>query len=379
MIESIYINNFRLFKDFKIDKFGMVNLIVGKNNSGKSCLLEAIRVFGTNASPDVLFDIIRERGQDWEFPARPNQSQAVKELQNPLRCLFYGRRFPKMGADPIEIRPLKNGKNGLKVHLKAYRRIVTVNDRAVKQIEFARVEEESATGLDDAELVLDIENGERLNTIRLNRYPAFHSGMDYDERWSGNDAEHHVQMVPTKLIDIEDVAVLWDHVNIYPNLRKEVFEGLKLIDDHIQEVVLVGRKTLVQPVLICDNTDERIPLKSMGDGIIHFFHILLALVNSRGGVVLIDEFENGLHYSAQPGIWRFVFQLAQELEVQVFATTHSWDCVKAFQEATERTDAEGMLIHLGPSAKNGEHHKIIATGYDKNELRLASQADLEVR
>lgn len=115
----------------------------------------------------------------------------------------------------------------------------------------------------------------------------------------------------------------------------------------------------------------------MGDGIIHLFHIILGLVNSRGGIVLIDEFENGLHYSVQPEIWNMIFQLAEKLNVQVFATTHSWDCVSAFQKAMQQHETEGMLLHLGHSIKKSDRGKIIAAEYD--ELQLATQTDLEIR
>ena len=75
--------------------------------------------------------------------------------------------------------------------------------------------------------------------------------------------------------------------------------------------------------------------------------ISLALVNVKDGILLIDEFENGLYYSVQPELWQFIFRVARRLNVQVFATTHSWDCIEAFQKAAS-TDkqAEGFLIRL---------------------------------
>ncbi len=74
-----------------------------------------------------------------------------------------------------------------------------------------------------------------------------------------------------------------------------------------------------------------------------------------------------------------VFHLAEKLDVQVFATTHSWDCVSAFQKAMQQHETEGMLLHLGRSIKKSDEGKIIATEYNKDELQLATQADLEIR
>jgi len=45
MINSLYIKNYKLFKEFRVDSFAQVNLIIGKNNVGKTSLLEALMLF----------------------------------------------------------------------------------------------------------------------------------------------------------------------------------------------------------------------------------------------------------------------------------------------------------------------------------------------
>ena len=100
----------------------------------------------------------------------------------------------------------------------------------------------------------------------------------------------------------------------------------------------------------------------------------LNLVNARGGLLLIDEFENGLHHTVQTDIWRMVFRLANQLDVQVFATTHSRDAVRAFQKAAEESPEVGVLLRL---ARRGED--IIPTVADEGELAVATRHDIEVR
>ena len=73
------------------------------------------------------------------------------------------------------------------------------------------------------------------------------------------------------------------------------------------------------------------------------FGIALALANSREGFLLIDEVENGLHYSVQSDFWKMVLQAARDNDVQVLATTHSWDVVEGFTKAAtemEELDAK---------------------------------------
>src|SRR5207245_792380 len=75
--------------------------------------------------------------------------------------------------------------------------------------------------------------------------------------------------------------------------------------------------------------------------------IARALINAMDGFLLIEEAENGLHYSIQPDVWRLIFRVASRMNVQVLATTHSWDCIEAFQTAASEAGPEvGMLIRL---------------------------------
>ena len=113
----------------------------------------------------------------------------------------------------------------------------------------------------------------------------------------------------------------------------------------------------------------------MGDGMVRLFHLALALVNSKGGILLVDEIENGLHYSVHEDLWKLVFKTARDLNVQVFATTHSWDCIEAFQRAAcEDESSEGYLIRLG-----WRKDEVVATVYDENDLAIVTRDHIEVR
>jgi predicted ATP-dependent endonuclease of OLD family len=65
------------------------------------------------------------------------------------------------------------------------------------------------------------------------------------------------------------------------------------------------------------------------------FHIGLAMATASKGILLIDEFENGLHWRVQRELWAALGRAAQEFEVQIFATTHSRDCVGGFVSASK--------------------------------------------
>jgi AAA15 family ATPase/GTPase len=117
-----------------------------------------------------------------------------------------------------------------------------------------------------------------------------------------------------------------------------------------------------------------VPLRSFGDGLNRLFGIVLSLVNAKGGLLLIDEFENGMHYTVQLDTWRAIFRLAQTLDVQVFATSHSWDAIEAFQKAAAETPEDGVLIRL---SRKGED--IVPTIFREDELAVATRDRIEVR
>jgi len=112
----------------------------------------------------------------------------------------------------------------------------------------------------------------------------------------------------------------------------------------------------------------------MGDGITRLFHIIVALANAQNGILLVDEFENGLYWKVQPKVWDVVFQLADRLNVQVFATTHSRDCIRAFDEAWNKYPQSGAFFRLDARPEG-----VKITEYNAETLTDAIETDVEVR
>ena len=121
--------------------------------------------------------------------------------------------------------------------------------------------------------------------------------------------------------------------------------------------------------------ERPVPLRSLGDGAVRLFGVALALANSQGGFLLIDEAENGIHHSIQRDFWRMVLLTAQENNVQVFATTHSWDCAAGFaQAAVDAEGVEGALVRLDSDGEN-----VRAVEYSERQLHVAAEQGIEVR
>ncbi len=103
--------------------------------------------------------------------------------------------------------------------------------------------------------------------------------------------------------------------------------------------------------------------------------IAASLVSVENGVLLVDEMDTGFHYSGLTKMWRLIFEISVKRNVQVFATTHSWDCVKSFQKAfADTTDDSGVLIRL-----ERRDDAIRSVSYSKEELDIAIRQNIEVR
>ncbi|MEL7011141.1 MAG: AAA family ATPase [Cyanobacteria bacterium J06648_1] len=114
----------------------------------------------------------------------------------------------------------------------------------------------------------------------------------------------------------------------------------------------------------------------LGEGMYRILAMAMSLVTSENGVLLVDEIETGLHYEAQTDMWRLILETAKELNVQVFATTHSWDCIAAYQEALSQVEDKsiGKLFRL-----DSKYGKLRAVEYDADDLDIAVRKGIEVR
>ena len=175
--------------------------------------------------------------------------------------------------------------------------------------------------------------------------------------------------------DTHLLGTLWDQVTLTDS-EDAVVEFLRIFDPNISDFSMVAGEVRDRRVGMArtKNTDHPVSLRSFGGGMNRMFRIALSLVRAGGGILLVDEFENGLHYSVQPDAWRMVFKLARDLDVQVFATTHSMDTIRSFAQVAISSEDTGVLIRL-----NRRGDVIMPITYTEEELAIAYRHAIEVR
>jgi len=368
---ALSIERFRAFRHLKIEGLGRVNLITGRNNTGKSSVLEALRILASDASPSVIYDILHFREEDpreTEDPTRPADVASLFALSS----LFHG--FPEFSA---ELEPMVIAANGSQRSMRLSMGVGWFSEERTTDGSRRQVlQQQNLFGEGEVlpALVVEASGVQRLLPLdSLSRY--------YRRRLPTSVFQNEPRM-PCEFVSpyggaqTATLGPLWDKIAL-SDREEDVVKALRIIDPGISAVSMVGGEGTRQPrtaIVRSKGMPRPVNLRSFGDGLNRLFGIVLSLVNAKDGLLLIDEFENGMHYSVQLDVWRAVFQLARHLDVQVVATSHSWDAVEAFQKAASEDPDEGVLIRL---SRKGED--IIPTLFREDELAVATRDRIEVR
>lgn len=351
-LDSLLIENFRLIRKLEISSLAQINLLVGKNSVGKSSILEAIELFAKR-NHHTIWQILANREEGQTNP------QTAKQKIQALRYLFCGR-FDLSHRDSLPIIiGSKNPSNQLNLQLKY--------GSDFGSVEFFQGERDEV-----------FQNNLQFSPV-LTLSHAGHRTTDefnINRPILDNIPSLHAILVSATSLDDKIVKQLWGRIAL--TTRKQiVIEALQTIVPSIEDLGIIINPELGDEELTAvklRNTDTPIPLKSLGEGATRLFAIILALVNSADGLLLIDEIESGLHYSVQQMLWQTIFQQAKNLNVQVFATTHSNDCIETFQTVATQHEEDGLLIRL---ERRGDD--VVAITLDEEELTIATEQQIEVR
>lgn len=354
LIPSFQIQNFRTFHHLKLEHLGQVNLIVGKNNVGKTSLLEALRLYAGRGTLRTAWDILLDRGEiTGDFFERPLLERTQQSYQERLMSLFHNYPTPlRSGLQLITLR--SSQAQGQHDTVEISLRMVPHNTAVLQpmwEVDLnGKIVEMATLALTDVLIPTLFE-------------PIVHL------------------YVSSYLYNDERTSRLWDQLTL-TEAEGDVLAALQLIEPRIQQInfralASAGRRIPFVRLKTKDN-DVTVPLRSLGEGVSRLFSLSLALATMKNGLLLIDEIDNGLHYSVMEKMWRFVMTLATRLNIQVFATTHSDDCVSAFRTVSnDMLDMDGVLISL--RAKEDDPTAIVPVIYQEEQLVNATRFGVEVR
>ena len=367
-LPELSIRAFRGLKDLTIPKLGRVTLIAGKNGVGKTTVLDAIRVYAARGDYSALLEVLRDR-EEISLRTDADDDDVLEPDWNSLFC----------GRDASDNSCILIGPN------EEERKLRIRIGLAKKQTQEKLLGIPLGGGGKVRAIKVEIEGEEQ-------EFPLIYSAEDLSIdrnflRWLGlekktnNSPKIACNSLGPGPLNNRDLARFWDSIALTDN-EYRVVESLNLIlDEDIKRITVraeerrssgrIGNRVMVKSA----SHDSPVPLKSMGDGATRVFGVALALVCSRDGFLLIDEAENGIHHAAEYEFWRMVLTTAKQNNVQVLATTHSWDCLAAFAKAVrEIDDVEGLLLRMDRT-----YESIKLVSYSEDQLDIAAEQGIEVR
>ena len=338
MIESLHVSGFKLFRDITLPRLGRLNLFVGENNSGKSCLLEAINLYAGRTPITNVLQTAARRSREILRPWDPvDLTEEGTSITHPVFELF--NRADSRFAKNILIEKIGDS-NALRVQCLPHR-IVTDEEGFTR---YMPVTQGDAIPPEGVEMVLPVYRGDRqVGLVTRRRLPLVRDQIRVGEKFLNGEASS-VAFLPASGFSDEKAASMWDALVQGPG-QELVLEWLRMLDSRIEDLAYIAGRHGARLALLKLHGQGRIPLRSMGDGLTKLFHIALAVASASKGVLLIDEFENGLHWSVQEKLWAALTKAAGEYNVQVFATTHSRDCIESFTAGVKDAGPDGASIY----------------------------------
>lgn len=395
-LSSLVVKNFRQLRDLSIPELGHVNLIVGGNNSGKSTLLDALRLLAGKAAPSLIEELLTSHGE-LQNAAQDTVADAVPERA--ISNLFFGRKFPGNDAEKILVGD---------IHLKQFASLEHIYLR--EEFETREIDGESSTvrrlrRLNKADLG-DLTNAIEAVEIISSDQPDLFGSMPRTSRIPLTDMfgprrgfvrsrlEESIVGMPCSYVSSRfntqnSLAEAWDAV-VLTDGEVLALDALRIIEPHTLGLAFVqnSRPRVARSpsmralderiaVLKVEGHEAPVPLQSMGDGMARLLQLVLSALRAGDGFLLVDEIENGLHFSVQERLWDVLFALSARYGMQVFATTHSNDCVRAFSEVSLRyTQLDGKLLHMDRIEENGE--AVVSVMSERSLSNLISSS-VEVR
>lgn len=374
MFQDLEIRNFRLFKHIKLERLGQINLLAGGNNSGKTSVLEALLLLSSGGHPRLVLELNGLRLKESRLGDKLRETHF-----NPL---FYQFDYTKS----IEITSEKNSLNSMKLTIKVKRKnfdsislnnlsSVTENKSLIptSQSTFKANTEEMYSDLCleytlnrlDNELNSESEEIPKKNYLRIRN-----DGLSIEKDPSQEEPPVAGIFISGGAESLQEYAIALGELR----RRKQsdsLVKVLKIIEPRL--VDLEENSVAGYPMIWGDiGLAELVPLPMMGEGMIHVARIFLSMPKVAGGVLLIDEIENGIHYSALEKLWTAIAAAAEQAQVQVFATTHSYECMAAAHRAL------GKRLVFHRIDENREDRNRCVT-FESEELGIAIEHGWEVR
>lgn len=345
MFRTITIENYRGIQKSVINGLSQINVFFGKNNCGKSSILEGVFLLTGQSNPLLPVSVNKTRGlvEATEenllmefYKASPNNKINIVEDGDVHRELII--EMFKSSSHAVDLQGLETGKSNAGQGYYGLKYQYRLNGNDI-------VYHSSLTVSEDISASAKIDVDKRYNEVIFSHYiPSTH-----------------------RLVELSDKLE-----KIIQNKQEDaILDVLRIVEPNLKDIQLLGRKIMVDVGL-----DKRLPINVLGDGFCKILSLILSIYDCAGGMLIVDEIDNGLHFSVMPKLWESIVSAVKKNNVQLFVSTHNIDMLKALVDVISYED-ESLVASYKLVRKSDD--EIVALRYGIESLSYSVLNDIEVR
>lgn len=351
MTDSISIENFRCFNHLKIKGFKNINLIGGQNNSGKTALLEALLL---SFSPSIRsIKILRQ--------FRNENGNLIKNANYRVWNHFF---YNQDKSQTIKIISDSFNEQSSNIELSC------ISDTSVMMEEMSALSggKENISELISSKFSDTISLGIKGNIDR--NFFNYYLLPDEEDGEIGaigkimKGSELPSFLHSSARVDDNGLSRLYSLAKENKKI-KVLNEILNILDSRIigSEIDAITGESIIKLLM---NDEQSFPLAMFGDAVRKITELILLLLNTSNKIILIDEIENGIHFTKHKELWTKLFQIVGD-DIQIFATTHSFEMIKAFNDVAYQKDFEDKAMYF-EMARTQKTNKLITNPMDMEIL-----------
>lgn len=363
MYKSFTIKNFRCFSEFTFKPLEQINLIAGKNNIGKTALLEALWMHHGYQNPQlgVRIDAFRGIALIREDEVMIN---LFKEFDQKKDIIITSIDEKKKKAN-LTIKKMESPIITVPIDMEEYKK---KREKGISTNSELSTSESTTVSRPEIHFKFTSNKSKKVESKAY-----FDKDQLKFEQARKIDKSLGIYLTPSHIENPDAIAERYGNLEVNKS-ESDIIQVLKIIEPDIQKLIVRVRTGV--PIIYGDTGKKKmIPLQLMGDGIGRLFRIALAVTDAPNGIVLVDEIENGLHYTVIKNVWKAIALLSRKYKTQVFATTHSRECIQSAYEAFNEDKRYDFLLHRLELVKG----KITDIVYDKEALEAAIKSKFEIR
>lgn len=369
MIHTFEANNFRCFEGLRLGDLRTINIVVGRSASGKTALLEAIRV-ALAGTPVVAWGINNTRGTFFGIPANPTREQ----FEAPWSSLFPDSNSKKVIN--FKLTDSRDREASLGIYYD-YEKAVTPTASGGPSAQspsasVAPVSSPSGAQMPTSIIPLAFARAFFSGVVNILLATLNQQGQLYLEQ--GPELSPPSEYIPSQVQLNSIQTANWFSQLSIANREKDIVEIVRRQFPEIKDLSIQAPAGLPLIHATLAHNSKKVPVSLVSSGINKFLTIMIAIRTCKLGVVLVDEIENGIYYDMFPAFWELIHRIAIESNTQLFLTTHSWEFLKSATGLIDNHKGDFSFIQVFQD--HGTSNALVVPGQD---AAAAIENGIEVR